>query len=439
MALGFPPIPATLLGSEAREDFYNLSLADAVRLSANFPWGFDVPRLAGQGSPEQTGTMRKLIDGGVVDNTGIDTIRNLVQQIESLSNDRNQKHEALRFEAKQLRNELLRRGLILLEIDSGSKPSSSPLLETFPAIADPLSALTRAAHANATSVKAAHKDALTAAVERLWEHEDLDLDREASGMGEGGIASFSFVCNHSDDVMTAWALGPEDKAKLFASFLVEAEQVLPRLVDRFQLSIAADMEARAVGAAGESEYTEQILAELRDHHNAIDLEEQQTVQVRRETYKMLADSGHEQLGARQEMPPSLPEAPSVPEREGWVYLGHYDDTRGWVTNYFMLPSDKDPATLAASDVLFTGNRSNVRSDMPDAKATFGEVRDVLHRGETVKLVEPPQRWEGAGYVWAKVLYRTGREVVCSDQIAFITENIQMPLRYVHILWRSEPL
>jgi Patatin-like phospholipase len=292
--VGFPPLPRGLLSgapkfpSAMRQSTYSadrsttfdalaladfspasatsLSLTRSVRLSSNFPWGFgiqdldersrpslasfiDAPSARGQDKRESLA----LIDGGVVDNTGIDSIAAIFDSL------------MLRAEsdpfgtAARIIDKLRRRGVVFVEIDSGAKPTSSStddsLLED---ILAPLNALNNASYTNSlrigdnlindmllkfsASPLAANLSSLPfgqlGTVNPYFKNLDDTQVRAALGIVFPGTADlpralqsvyhFRFSCNHSKetraDVMTAFALGPDDKAVVYAMFLSESQK-----------------------------------------------------------------------------------------------------------------------------------------------------------------------------------------------------------------------
>ena len=104
--IGFPPLPPDLLtfdidaphfprewialdaGDGKIDQVCEVSLAEATRLSANFPWGFPVVRVdIPQSTP--TGGQRpdvRFVDGAVADNTGIDSLRYVVDRLRAWAN-----------------------------------------------------------------------------------------------------------------------------------------------------------------------------------------------------------------------------------------------------------------------------------------------------------------------------------------------------------------
>jgi hypothetical protein len=285
LAVGFPPLPPGLLGCPPEfSDYhvidpgypavelmdldtgYEVSLAEAVRLSANFPWGFEVAKItprsrgssgllprgmreggaqptdsqlpAGFPTPKQAsapGFVRDevpLTDGGVMDNTGIDTVAQLFLRLAlmaeagrsgalgqfredakgKLTDDQVGRIERRALKvgamASEILAELKRRGVIVMEIDSGAKPRKGGVTTAaLPTVFEPLSGLENAGYANALFAKDGHLQAL----------------RLLSSLQDGNrprVVPVRFECNHSEDVMTAWALGPADKALILVQFLV---------------------------------------------------------------------------------------------------------------------------------------------------------------------------------------------------------------------------
>ena len=106
-----------------------ISLTKAVRLSSNFPWGFYSSVIQDPSNPRSasyTPSATYVLDGGVVDNTGIDAIHDLFDGLRQTTS------------GHRLLNLLARRRVVLLEIDSGAKPSRrSPLQGIFPGLLEP--------------------------------------------------------------------------------------------------------------------------------------------------------------------------------------------------------------------------------------------------------------------------------------------------------------
>jgi hypothetical protein len=237
LAIGFPPLPAGLFNSpgtkplelgaylaSGREyhtfdlaDFdpsYRVSLAEAVRVSANFPWGVRSARLASPASRIlfDQGVLN-LLDGGVNNNTGIPAIWEVFDRLNRLARPQDPDIKPSK-PAQKILAELRRRGVIFLEIDSGAKPSAVFNAE----LRTPAQALDNAAYANAFEARdryLARLDALLAPDVPVPEMHDW-------AHYWGYMYRHTFQCNHTDyEVMTAWALPPSEKAKILATFFWE--------------------------------------------------------------------------------------------------------------------------------------------------------------------------------------------------------------------------
>jgi hypothetical protein len=242
-----------------------MSFAEAVRVSANFPWAFRVASMrlppsngnltAGQVPPPRAPNVH-LLDGGIVDNTGLDTVLHLLRSLEALAssgeNPLTNRRVAL---AKRIMSTLKERGVFLIEIDSGAKKRPPKWIERrFPTVFEPGRALSNAGFATALFEK-----------ERLSDEELntlLQLRTE-----EGGYFRMTFTCNHSEDVMTAWALGPDDKAKVLVQFLIELERNANILVNPdnpFTIGFRR-LQRRAALLAERREALQELTAEVLEH------------------------------------------------------------------------------------------------------------------------------------------------------------------------------
>jgi hypothetical protein len=291
VVVGYPSLPAYLLGSEmtALSDHggaFDLTLADGARLSANFPWGFEI----GLFDPTHETTLLpfpnlrarlKLTDGGVTDNSGLDTVATMLERLEFLSRPpktdalpaENTRDEFLARRARTIRDLLLQQGLMLVEIDSGARPSPTGVLgRLFPGITDPLDALSLAGWGGANTMKAGHIARVSQALEKMAGHQNRDLDPNLDRTRL--FYHLPFVCNHTEGVMTAWALGPKDKATIMASFLVEAHANGDLLAENgpsreqtdrdIQSEAAASVaEADKVGSAVAAQMSRRLVQELR--------------------------------------------------------------------------------------------------------------------------------------------------------------------------------
>jgi hypothetical protein len=216
------PLDATekILATSALHSAYTerVSLADGVRLSANFPYGFSVARMRdfdeAHGLPEI-----HVLDGGIVDNTGIDSLRHVLRALANLAEDDRPERAPLKAKARTILEKLRKRGVLLIEIDSGAKMGKPGWLASkVPAVSEPLQCLNNAAYVGPHFSKEMFLDA---------EFNDI------LGGTEDNVAfrRLTFICNHSDDVMTAWSLGPQDKASVLVQFLFELEVNLKQMAD----------------------------------------------------------------------------------------------------------------------------------------------------------------------------------------------------------------
>lgn len=244
-------------------DITSLSLTRAVRLSSNFPWGFGVQQFNLKSSPptkmltkapsvrgENTRTRIELIDGGVVDNTGIDSLAALFETLFIRA-----ENDPFGREARIIQK-LRKRGIAFIEIDSGAKPTGNASEQTpFGDLLRPLTALNNSSYTNALRISdsliqrltlrfaisptAAQLSAFPLGTDNpyfdpLTEEQlksALPVAIPANSDAEKAIVSlfhFRFSCNHvqntNADVMTAFALGPDDKATVVAMFLSEVQK-----------------------------------------------------------------------------------------------------------------------------------------------------------------------------------------------------------------------
>jgi hypothetical protein len=316
LILGFPPVPPGLItdplasptthGPYSLTDrgdlYYHFGLAEAVRLSANFPWGFEVAHL-----PLRSGDETILaLDGGIVDNSGIDSIAHLLQGLarqdslyqSALNKGLYPEPRSLPARAHEIMGRLRERGILLVQVDSGTKEirTSDPGIFSFlaavaPAIFRPLQALNNTSYTNADLATLSHDLVLQSVLspeaptrgapvvpepptdEPPRAPESLpdspaatctpqpvappapDADSTPTAVqgppvrfpappakipmppvvGKGtpsvhGVATLAgppliwrvrLTCNQSANVITAWTLGPDDKAQVLVQFLIE--------------------------------------------------------------------------------------------------------------------------------------------------------------------------------------------------------------------------
>jgi predicted acylesterase/phospholipase RssA len=217
LVVGFPQVPPALLRNTEKgaasvtpilelDPTHEFTLAEAVRMSANFPWGFQVARTnAGvAGSAPQT---RYIMDGGFVDNTGLDSLAYLLGTLHrlELSDEDNARKEI----AGRILDKLRRRGVLLVEIDSGAKVHGRGVAEVaLPSLFEPVRCLSNSVDGNANLAADGHVSTITKALTDLHD-------------GKVHFVHARFTCNHVENVMTAWALSSVDKAKIIVQFLTE--------------------------------------------------------------------------------------------------------------------------------------------------------------------------------------------------------------------------
>ncbi len=206
-----------------------ISLARAVRLSSNFPWGFRVSQLhLGQKDSHAPKETINTLDAGLVDNTGIDSVYYLLRSIDRVAALGNP-------DAAEVISQLRRRGVVFLEIDAD--PSSEAEDDTWPTPLDwvtkPAGALYASLFTNAKANRKFYQQALLELIfptpEAYRQAQELctDLDpvkdeklvrilnkpvRNSDwcvvALNPGGEAGASA------EIMLSWALGPEGTARL---------------------------------------------------------------------------------------------------------------------------------------------------------------------------------------------------------------------------------
>jgi hypothetical protein len=262
VAIGFPPLPVDFWQRVDRQvdplgrpktlgevyPGHRISLARAIRMSSNFPWGFRIMQLGSNLSPQEP---IHVLDGGVTDNTGLDTVYEVFRALEfyaqrenapALSDYLQRAGEILRRgirreRARAILRQLRQRGVVLVEIDSGTKPTTAIRKGRLAGLLEPIDGLTNAGYATAEQVKKLYIREIQRILTR-----DLDELTNGDPARETSLAEFreklplvstvfhvQLQCNHHEpdeaaaptEVMTAWTLGPEDKAEIVARFLVE--------------------------------------------------------------------------------------------------------------------------------------------------------------------------------------------------------------------------
>jgi predicted acylesterase/phospholipase RssA len=162
--------------------YYSPSLAEAVRASANFPFGFPLVEVAtthAYGTPYVEGKLAKLTDGGVLSNSGMWTLFHLLTR------------------QSDVVAKLKKRGVLLLVVDASHMPEYSDsrrdLLSLYSAIGD-----------QAPIAQNLHR--------RMFEYLQKEYGRRLS------IVQLDIPPTPADNVLTTWALDNESKRKLRRSF-----------------------------------------------------------------------------------------------------------------------------------------------------------------------------------------------------------------------------
>ena len=254
LVIGFPPIPDDLWKREYEDrkatharpkplnelvPGFRVSLARAVRLSSNFPFGFRVSRMElppGDDSDKPREWVH-MLDGGVIDNTGIDTIYELFKALEWHADLRHKSDD--QQHATTILESLRKRGVVILEIDAGAKPSKTTPSnwDLVGGVRGPLQALDNASYTNAEVVKQFYLKEIRRTLSfNLDQLKPLETELKVPLASFREIQSSTamhmvFECNHylpgqeeqDQDVMTAWSLGPQDKAQIVQRFLIELE------------------------------------------------------------------------------------------------------------------------------------------------------------------------------------------------------------------------
>jgi hypothetical protein len=216
VGFGFPRLPSGFLRpaftAADLDPELDLDLADAVRMSANFPYGFEHALLGREG---QLGRA-EIIDGGVVDNTGLDTLALALEGLQRAATEPGSTalDEERRVLSQRVRDGLIERGLIVLEIDAGARPTDpSFIARQFPSISKPLQALSRAGHQNGSAIRAQSLSRLRAVLPAGVE------------TAPAGVVRAGFHCTAEGDVITAWSLDSEARRQIIQEF----KNTAPRL------------------------------------------------------------------------------------------------------------------------------------------------------------------------------------------------------------------
>ncbi len=256
LTLGFPSLPPGLLTGTTADALSDvdptceLTLAEGVRLSANFPWGFCSPYLAvAEGRRAVCCT-----DGGVVDNTGVDSVVALLEGLRRHAMPAGA-DTPLTARARAALTTIRQRGVLLVVVDCGARVEPrSGLGRALPELTEPLRALGNADTASGTD----RADLAVDLIAHILESDD--------GSPSGGVDAMQVVCHDvgGPRVITAWALSARDKAGIVLNLhraLARGETESPTsdLANRLSLFAAR----RAVGTTPARRTIDEIRLALR--------------------------------------------------------------------------------------------------------------------------------------------------------------------------------
>ncbi len=118
----------------------------------------------------------------------------------------------------------------------------------------------------------------------------------------------------------------------------------------------------------------------------------------------------EQLSQELDKPQIATIEPPIPvsAKEGWVYLGHFEDG-SWATQYLDFDKGDTPSSLVKTPPVVRVVRKetgalNVREGMPGPDGKFPDVIDVLKVESEVEILEVSE-WYSSGYMWARIKYK----------------------------------
>jgi hypothetical protein len=192
-----------------------------------------------------------VIDGGVFDNTGLTTLRCLLERLERLSKATKGDPE-LRSKAQDVLKRLRLQGVVLLEIDSGAKQSEPGwLARIFGGLLEPVTAFTNTSYSTAGFLREHNIEAIRNLLASKEEPSSLKQriehlpspalrDKFKADLAQlqrqpvSKLCTVTVVCNDEDQVMTAWALSNEDIAKICSRFVVARKELHHRLIDALE-------------------------------------------------------------------------------------------------------------------------------------------------------------------------------------------------------------
>ncbi|NTX62498.1 patatin-like phospholipase family protein [Myxococcus sp. CA051A] len=423
---GKPPLPGRLVSDGTQPEAQarstseltttgDIALADAVRASANFPFVVDLPEVVDAQEHREP-----LIDGGVFDNTGLDTFVLLLRGL--TDPERWKTNPAARAAIDQLFTQLTDRGVLFVEIDSGAKPPSLDEREaSVDAIGTPLSALSRASHAFARDMA----DYQKAEIGRLLASKQVPMMQTRYNYGDVRLsedaskAQRECVEENQDEVMTAWALGPKDKGRLLGQFLWQEESASNLIASHIKNLRGAAQTQRTVAFGAIQDpvaiHAHPLMEKLKDplaRKLAAEITRQlveDQVSLQRQGTARLYNPDAPAVQVFSQVDASAPDlATSLGDgrKDAWVYLGQYlPGSNTWRTCFYCKPSQTE---WSLSPQQFVGStlESTVPSLLRDEPATgepaaYGKPLGALGVGQHVTVKEV-QDWGNLGFIWAKV-------------------------------------
>ncbi|MFB1485389.1 hypothetical protein [Corallococcus sp. RDP092CA] len=418
---GKPPLPELLVSNEGqgeRARVHSMSslsrttdivLADAVRASANFPWVVDLPEVETQAEPEV------LIDGGIFDNTGIDTFALLFK---ALANpERWKDHQPdIQKNIDALFTKLAERGVIFVEIDSGAKPQQGKLQASLLSpITTPVTVYSLATNAFARNMSELQKQQIGlilgekgVSMERVsYDYGDAVLPMEA----DAWLTQCLQKMQDEVPVMTAWALGPADKGRLLGIFLAQEEIANAIVMRHFKNMTGAaltkdSLKTRSVeGLVGASRSVGFSAEAFELARRVIDDQVSLQKELGSRLYEQSAPS------VQSVVTPDTRASEAVAKvgtgaSAAWVYIGQYlNDSKQWRTRYYLgegaAGRELDPKGLNQR-VLVSTTPSFIREEPPAPQtAQLGRPIGALKAGQRVTVVETKD-WGDLGFIWAKV-------------------------------------
>ncbi|GAA4465844.1 hypothetical protein GCM10023156_54080 [Novipirellula rosea] len=198
----------------------NVRLTRAVRMSSSFPFGFEPTRIAAEVPEPNNGSDDQIhfLDGGMVDNTGVDSVLAILSKIETTQIP----------SCQQLARELRRRGIFLIEIDAGAGSGDVAESGLLSRVTQPFGGYNR-------GVYAAAKRARDRNVAELRTQYGGDFTTEP-------IESYP-ASDDVTEVMTTLALPEHDVRRLIASFENPAKEKIIREALRKRYAELSDRES----------------------------------------------------------------------------------------------------------------------------------------------------------------------------------------------------